>query len=193
MAHALKAQFTMKKGRAGRVVARAGEELRRHLRRLGLWHPDRLTLIVGDHDIFHTPYRGSALERATELALAFKADALNDHRAFCELASELVPHARRSCGDLFPSQKNFGDVSIVAADTTALRHRAFFERLLARSDRPIRAPPRARRPRAPRPMHASPTGALVGTHLHRSAQGRLLRISAAAFRASGSDSRRDAA
>ena len=36
---------------------------------LGLWHRDRLTVLVGNHDIFHLPHRGSVSSRAKEWAM----------------------------------------------------------------------------------------------------------------------------
>ena len=54
---------------------RDGDAVRRRLKRLGLWAPDRLTITVGNHDIFHTSHRGPPAERAMEVVQALGTDA----------------------------------------------------------------------------------------------------------------------
>jgi 3',5'-cyclic AMP phosphodiesterase CpdA len=111
------------------AMLRDREVVERHLRTLGLWHRDRLTIVPGNHDMFHTPHHGTYLQRALELArnaLSFDArgpvrDPVNES-AFDEWARPLTRaadrlHDRRS----FPLRKVVGHVALYTADTAPQR------------------------------------------------------------------------
>lgn len=101
------------------AMRRDRQHVERRLRRLGLWHRDRLSIVIGNHDILHTPHRGSKLHRAAELLLVASHDAQDSYAAFCDWAADLVPkEARYWSNDLFPFCKDLGNVGILAADTT---------------------------------------------------------------------------
>jgi hypothetical protein len=90
------------------------------LRRLGLWHRDRLSVVVGNHDIFHTPHRGSKAHFLWEAKNALSADAQASYEAFNEWAGEVVGARDRLAGGLYPFQKWFGEVRLWATDTTSV-------------------------------------------------------------------------
>ncbi len=96
------------------------ERVKKALSSHGLWHRDRLTVVVGNHDIFHTPHHGTLLERAGEYAYALYADAQERHDEFCEWASELSTRDDRLWPNaLFPLAKQLDHVLLLAADSTA--------------------------------------------------------------------------
>jgi predicted phosphodiesterase len=95
------------------------EALRRQLRRERLWSSDRLTITVGNHDIFHTPHRGTVVERGVEMARAFTADANESYEGFCDWAGEVVrSRSRLTDDDLFPFVKELDGVRLLVNDTT---------------------------------------------------------------------------
>ncbi len=101
------------------ALERDCERVERRLRRDGLWHRDRLSVIVGNHDIFHTPHRGSPWHRARELARSVTADAQESYDLFTEWIADLVPRrARFWPDDPFPFCKDLGDLGLLGADTT---------------------------------------------------------------------------
>lgn len=103
--------------------------VRDELTRLGLWHRDRLTVVVGNHDLFHTPHHGTKASRAVELArnaLSFDARGLvRDpavERAFDDWVGDLVGHADRVDAQRpYPLRKMVGHVALYAADTSPRR------------------------------------------------------------------------
>ena len=111
------------------AMRRDREVVARELRRLGLWRRDRLTILPGNHDMFHTPHHGTRAEKAVELArnaLSFDARGPvrgpENERAFDEWTRPLSSaadrvHARRT----FPLRKVVGHVALYAADTAPKR------------------------------------------------------------------------
>ena len=97
-----------------------GDVVRRRLVRAGLWHKDRLSIVSGNHDIFHTPHRGSALQRLAEFALATTADANDNYEAFCDWAGDLVGGEQRLNDGPFPFHKDLGNAVLLGADTTSV-------------------------------------------------------------------------
>lgn len=105
------------------------ERVREHLAELGLWRRDRLTVVVGNHDLFHTPHRGTITGRAKEFArnlLSFDAKGLVRDRdvegAFDAWAGELTAAADRlDARRPFPLRKQLGHVTLYAADTAPRR------------------------------------------------------------------------
>ncbi len=94
-------------------------KLRKFLAKEGLWDRDRLTIVVGNHDIFHTAHRGSRRHRATELAKATQADGQQMYDSICAWAGELVlAEDRCATGDLFPLSKDLGTARLTCLDTT---------------------------------------------------------------------------
>lgn len=101
------------------ALERDCERVKRRLRRDGLWHRDRLSVIVGNHDIFHTPHRGSPWHRAREVARVAAADAQEAYELFTGWIADLVPRrARFWSDDPFPFCKDLGVVGLIGADTT---------------------------------------------------------------------------
>jgi predicted phosphodiesterase len=94
--------------------------LRAELVRRRLWSSRRLTIVVGNHDIFHTPHHGGTLRKLREYARIPGADAQGNYDAFCEWAGDLVSARDRldDDDDLFPFAKQIGHVVLFAADTT---------------------------------------------------------------------------
>jgi Icc-related predicted phosphoesterase len=111
---------------AGDLFDSAGAMLRdrpaveRLLRRLGLWTRDRLTVVPGNHDVFHTPHRGTLPRKAIEFPRALvpsvreRAEALGTWLAPLALEGDQLDPRRP-----FPLLKNIGGVTLVGADTTA--------------------------------------------------------------------------
>lgn len=103
------------------AMIRDRDRVKQRLRRDGLWHRDRLSIVVGNHDIFHTPHRGSAWHRAKELLHARSQDANENYEAFAEWSGTLVPKTARYWeGDPFPFCKDLGIVGLLGADTTGV-------------------------------------------------------------------------
>jgi predicted phosphodiesterase len=103
------------------AMLRDQEKVTRYLRKQGLWHPDRLSIVVGNHDIFHTPHRGSWQRRLLEATRIPLARAGANYEAFCDWAGDLVRNGERLAGaaDLFPFAKDLGAAQLLAADTTS--------------------------------------------------------------------------
>jgi predicted phosphodiesterase len=105
------------------------ERVRDHLVKRGLWHRDRMTVVPGNHDFFHTPHRGTKASKAAEFgrkALSPTRRALVREpiieRAFDAWAGALTTpadrlHTRRP----FPMRKMLGHVALYAADTAPRR------------------------------------------------------------------------
>lgn len=93
--------------------------VKRHLRKLGLWHPDRLTIVVGNHDIFEVGHRGSKARRLLDAARAVKGDPQENLETFSGWLDELVPDDDRHFEDLFPYRRQLPGVTLIAADSTA--------------------------------------------------------------------------
>ncbi len=95
------------------------EKLRAFLAKEGLWHRDRLTIVVGNHDIFHTPHRGGRLHQAAEATQIALSDGQAMYDRFCAWAGELASPADRYFeDDLFPLSKDLGFVRLTGLDTT---------------------------------------------------------------------------
>lgn len=105
------------------------DRVRDHLARLRLWRRDRLTVVPGNHDLFHTPHHGSLPARLAEYAraaLSFDARGLvRDpavERAFDAWARELTTAADRlDTSRPFPLRKALGHVALYATDTAPRR------------------------------------------------------------------------
>ena len=103
--------------------------VRDHLVKLGLWHRDRMTVVPGNHDRFHTPHHGTKASRLAEYArnlLSFDVRGpLRDasaERAFDAWAGELTtPADRLDKRRPFPMRKEFGHVALYVADTAPRR------------------------------------------------------------------------
>lgn len=101
------------------AMRRDADALKRSLVQRGLWHRDRLSIVVGNHDIFHTAHHGSYLQRAAELARAVGQGAQADYEHFGAWAGQLLaPEDRLDVADAFPFSKRLGHVRLSAADTT---------------------------------------------------------------------------
>ena len=94
--------------------------VRSALKKRGLWKPEKLSIVVGNHDIFHSPHRGSLIDRGLEWSNVRKGDAQGSYETFCEWAGALVPKkSRLSTDDIFPFEKRLRHVVLLGADTTA--------------------------------------------------------------------------
>lgn len=92
--------------------------VRGELRRRGLWNRRKLSVVVGNHDIFETPHHGGIRKWITA-AKTVLCDAQGSYEAFCSWAEDLVDSGGRlSSGDLFPFAKRIGHVLLLASDTT---------------------------------------------------------------------------
>ncbi|MFH1811875.1 MAG: metallophosphoesterase [Pseudomonadota bacterium] len=95
--------------------------VKRELRRLGLWKRDRLTIVVGNHDVFRVSGRASRTTQFRQvLTAAARRDAGDHYQAFCDWAGELARPADLldEDGDLFPLHKDLGHVRLLASDST---------------------------------------------------------------------------
>lgn len=101
------------------------ERVRDHLVELGLWHRDRMTVLPGNHDFFHTPHRGGKATFAAEIGRkmlnptrrAMVREATVE-RAFDAWAGALTtPADRLDTRRPFPMRKMLGHVALYAADT----------------------------------------------------------------------------
>lgn len=101
------------------AMLRDKDRVEQYLRRIGLWTRDLLTIVVGNHDIYRTPHRGSRLSKAKEFLTARKAQ--DSYETFCEWAAQLVNDQDRLAGedDLYPNEKRLGHVRLWVADTTS--------------------------------------------------------------------------
>ena len=103
------------------AMTRDRDKVERYLTKLGLWERDRLTIVVGNHDIFHTPHRSTGLAFVREVAKIATASAQGNYDEFCEWAGQLAHSRDRLDGDddLYPIDKKLGHVRLWAGDTTA--------------------------------------------------------------------------
>jgi predicted phosphodiesterase len=102
------------------AMLRDRDRVEKYLRRLGLWHRDRLTIVVGNPDIFHTPHHGSRAHKLGEYARAAGHRAARMYAEFGAWVSDLA--RADDClaeNDLYPLRKRLGHVTLLAADTTA--------------------------------------------------------------------------
>ena len=110
------------------------------LRALSLWDAKKLTIIVGNHDIFHTPHHGTIEERLLEWTRISLEDAGEMHEAFCSWVKPLIPAAARMSDAVYPFAKDLGGVMLVGLDTcsfdTATSSNGFFTE---ENDRLVRA------------------------------------------------------
>lgn len=91
------------------------------LDRAGLWKPGRLTVVVGNHDIFPTLGRASLAEQIAHglLALLVDDDAQETYESFCGWAGDLIDDDDRlDETDLYPFMKQIGHTVLLANDTT---------------------------------------------------------------------------
>ena len=95
--------------------------VRKYLKRLGLWTSDRLSIVMGNHDIFHTPHhrRGAALVR--EVANQALPGVVKDNvESFVDWAGELVEGDEWASKKLWaPYSKQVGHVRLLCASTVA--------------------------------------------------------------------------
>jgi predicted phosphodiesterase len=92
----------------------------RLLRGLGLWHPDRLTFVAGNHDIFAVGHRGDGGHRVLDALRTLGAKGQDSLEEFSEWIGELVPRKDRHFSNaLFPYRRRLDGVTVVAADSTA--------------------------------------------------------------------------
>jgi 3',5'-cyclic AMP phosphodiesterase CpdA len=95
--------------------------LRRFLREEGLWTPARLTVVVGNHDVFEIGH----LRRSGVLAAALEGGCDRALRRFERWAADLAHDADRANRNvLYPFAKRVGPVQLLAANTVAS---AYFE------------------------------------------------------------------
>lgn len=106
------------------AMERDREKVSRHLKGLGLWHRDRLSIVVGNHDIFHhSGRRGfdvTSSDTWSELGKSVALSAQDHYESFCSWASDLAYDADLLDGehDLYPFEKVLGHVRLLAMDTT---------------------------------------------------------------------------
>jgi hypothetical protein len=92
----------------------------RMLRGFGIWHRERITFTVGNHDIFEVGHRGHVGCRVVDAVRAAGAHAQENLDLLSEWFGELVPQRNRFFSDaLFPYKRSLEGVTIVAADSTA--------------------------------------------------------------------------
>jgi DNA repair exonuclease SbcCD nuclease subunit len=103
------------------AMVRDHERVEKYLRKLGLWQPDRLSVIVGNHDIFHTPHRGSWGHRLAEASKVALVAGQGNYETFCGWAGDVVwkEDLLSEEEDLFPYVKDLGAVQLLVTDTTA--------------------------------------------------------------------------
>ena len=102
------------------AMERDREKVSRYLRKLSLWERDRMTVVVGNHDIFHVAGRGGLAHQVAEFAKATGSDAQDHYDTFCKWAGEVADADDRldDDDDLFPIEKKLGHVRLYAMDTT---------------------------------------------------------------------------
>lgn len=102
------------------AMRRDRARVRTFLRRLGLWHRDRLTIVPGNHDLFHTPHHGTPLARAREMVRIARRDAQLSFDIFCEWVDDLIaPRDRLDPAMPFPHVKRLGPLELWATDTVS--------------------------------------------------------------------------
>lgn len=104
----------------GTAMRRDRGAVERLLRALGLWHPDRLTFVAGNHDIFDVGHRGDGSHRVLDALRTLRAKGQAGLSEFSEWIGELVPRQDRHFSNaLFPYRRRLDGVTVVAADSTA--------------------------------------------------------------------------
>lgn len=91
--------------------------VKRELKRLGLWHRDLLTIVFGNHDIFHTAHHGTRLQQAREVTRAAGRSAQKNMDLFSDWVDDLVGKDDR-VSEPFPFSKRIGHVRLTGLDTT---------------------------------------------------------------------------
>jgi hypothetical protein len=92
----------------------------RMLRQFGLWHPERISFTVGNHDIFEVGHRGHRGHRLLDGLRVLGARAQENLELLSDWFGELVPQRDRYFSNaLFPYKRALDGVTIVAADSTA--------------------------------------------------------------------------
>jgi predicted phosphodiesterase len=88
------------------------------LRGVGLWHPERLTVVVGNHDVYEFGHRGGRGHRFLEAVRAFRGDGQANLETYSDWVGELVPcRDRHFSNSLFPHRRRLDGVTVVAADS----------------------------------------------------------------------------
>ena len=95
--------------------------VRKYLKKVGLWSRDRLSVVVGNHEVFHTPHHRTGTAKALELArIVVTGDAADNVDAFFDWMGELVGDDDwLSEGPSAPYSKAIGHVRLIVADSTA--------------------------------------------------------------------------
>lgn len=94
--------------------------VKRMLRQFGIWHPERITFTVGNHDIFEVGHRGHPGHRVLDGLRALGARAQANLDLVSDWFGELVPQRDRLFSNaLFPYKRSLEGTTIVAADSTA--------------------------------------------------------------------------
>ena len=103
------------------AMLRDAPKVRTYLKRLGLWHRDRLTIVPGNHDLFHTPHRGTGAEKRRELLRVPRASRSANYGAFCDWVDDLIDWDDLLDADeaRFPHRKELGHVQLFAVDTNS--------------------------------------------------------------------------
>lgn len=92
------------------------DRVRRFLKRIGLWKPERLSIVPGNHDVYAVGHHRSKAEQAR----AVLRDSQPRKREFQHWMRHLVPASTRLYSDcLFPYVKRIGDLDLIGADTVA--------------------------------------------------------------------------
>jgi predicted phosphodiesterase len=106
------------------------EQVRDRLEKLGLWSRDRLTVLLGNHDMFYLPHRGSRWSRSREfvknaLSVSLLHGPVCDRSIIAALDEWMDPLSRttdrltaRAGG---PLRKQLGHLVLYVADTTPRR------------------------------------------------------------------------
>ncbi len=102
------------------VMVRDREKVSQALRKLGLWHRDRLSIVIGNHDVFHLAGRSSEWGKVRRVLKALGRRAQRHYEMFCHWIDDLLDaDDLLAKGDRFPFRKDLGDVTLVGADTTS--------------------------------------------------------------------------
>ena len=73
------------------AMVRDAPRVRRYLRRLRLWHRDRLTIVPGNHDLFHTPHYGNVVAKFSRGAVPMLTTSVHEtYGAFCDWVDDLI-------------------------------------------------------------------------------------------------------
>jgi hypothetical protein len=94
--------------------------VQKYLKRLGLWSRDRLSIVTGNHDVFHTPHHSVGMARARELACIVAGNAAENLEDFVSWVWGVVDDADwLAAATRAPYAKDLGHVQLLVADTTA--------------------------------------------------------------------------